>query len=179
MNSSPVFSDIELILSDVDGVLSDGGIIFNNQGIEMKKFHVRDGLGIKLWQRAGYQFGILTARTSQIVKLRAAELGINIVRQGFEDKLPVAIQIMQQLKLEPAQVCYIGDDLTDIAVIQHVGLGVAVSNAAEEVRQVADYMTSSAGGMGAVRELIEMLLKEKGRWQDLIRHYQGNQTPVP
>ena len=178
MNSPPAFSDIELILSDVDGVLSDGGIIFNNQGIEMKKFHIRDGLGIKLWQRAGYQFGILTARTSQIVKLRAAELGISIVRQGFEDKLPAAIQIIEQLKLQPSQVCYIGDDLTDIAVIRHVGLGAAVSNAVEEVRQVADYLTTSAGGMGAVRELIEMLLKEKGRWQDLIRHYDGNQTPL-
>ncbi len=178
MNSPPAFSDIELILSDVDGVLSDGGIIFNNQGIEMKKFHIRDGLGIKLWQRAGYQFGILTARTSQIVKLRAAELGINIVRQGFEDKLPAAIQIIEQLKLQPSQVCYIGDDLTDIAVIRHVGLGAAVSNAVEEVRQVADYLTTSAGGMGAVRELIEMLLKEKGRWQDLIRHYDSNQAPL-
>ena len=178
MNSPPAFSDIELILSDVDGVLSDGGIIFNNQGIEMKKFHIRDGLGIKLWQRAGYQFGILTARTSQIVKLRAAELGINIVRQGFEDKLPAAIQIIEQLKLQPSQVCYIGDDLTDIAVIRHVGLGAAVSNAVEEVRQVADYLTTSAGGMGAVRELIEMLLKEKGRWQDLVRHYDGNQAPL-
>ncbi len=178
MNSPPAFSDIELILSDVDGVLSDGGIIFNNQGIEMKKFHIRDGLGIKLWQRAGYQFGILTARTSQIVKLRAAELGINIVRQGFEDKLPAAIQIIEQLKLQPSQVCYIGDDLTDIAVIRHVGLGAAVSNAVEEVRQVADYLTPSAGGMGAVRELIEMLLKEKGRWQDLIRHYDSNQAPL-
>ena len=178
MNSPPAFSDIELILSDVDGVLSDGGIIFNNQGIEMKKFHIRDGLGIKLWQRAGYQFGILTARTSQIVKLRAAELGINIVRQGFEDKLPAAIQIIEQLKLQPSQVCYIGDDLTDLAVIRHVGLGAAVSNAVEEVRQVADYLTTSAGGMGAVRELIEMLLKEKGRWQDLIRHYDSNQAPL-
>ena len=103
MNSPLACSDIELILSDVDGVLSDGGIIFNNQGIEMKQFHIRDGLGIKLWQRAGYQFGILTARTSQIVKLRAAELGINIVRQGIEDKLPAAIQIIEQLKLQPSR----------------------------------------------------------------------------
>ena len=154
----------------------------NNQGIEMKKFHVRDGLGIKLWQRAGYQFGILTARTSQIVKLRAAELGINIVRQGFEDKLPVAMQIIKQLKLEPSQVGYIGDDLTDIAVIRHVGLGVAVSNAVEEVRRAADYLTTCEGGKGAVRELIEKLLKAKGRWQDLIHHYdddRGLQDPIP
>jgi YrbI family 3-deoxy-D-manno-octulosonate 8-phosphate phosphatase len=181
MNFPPAVLDIELILSDVDGVLSDGGIIFNDQGIEMKKFHIRDGLGIRLWQRAGYHFGILTARSSQIVTSRAAELGINIVRQGFEDKLPEAIQVIQELKLEPSQVCYIGDDLTDIAVIQHVGLGVAVSDAAEEVRQVADYQTTSAGGTGAVRELIEMLLKAKGHWQDLIRHYHdgcGNHAPV-
>ena len=86
---------IELILADVDGVLTDGGVIFDNQGIEIKRFHARDGLGIKLWQRAGFPFGLITARTSHIVKLRAAELGIEHLRQGFEEKLPAAREIMQ------------------------------------------------------------------------------------
>ena len=172
MNISKLGSQIELILSDVDGVMTDGGIVYDNQGIETKKFHIRDGLGIKLWQRAGYQFGILTARTSHIVKMRASELGVEIVRQGYEDKLPAAQEIFRQLDLDPSQVCYIGDDLTDIPVIRYVGLGVAVADAAEETRNVADHVTARAGGTGAVRELIETLLKARHRWDDLIRKYQ-------
>ncbi len=162
---------IELVLSDVDGVLTSGGIVFDNQGIETKEFHIRDGLGIKLWQRAGYRFGILTARTSHIVRLRAVELGIEIVRQGFEDKLPVAQQIIAQQGLQPEQVCYIGDDLTDLPVMRRVGLGVAVADAAPEVCAAAHWVTEVHGGRGAVRELLETLLKAKNRWDDLIRKY--------
>jgi len=164
---------IELILSDVDGVLTDGGVIFDNQGIEIKRFHIRDGLGIKLWQRAGYRFGVVTARNSHIVKVRAAELGIDIIRQGFEQKLPTIREIMQQLRLLPEQVCYIGDDLTDLAAIQTVGLGVAVADAATEVRTSAQYVTKLPGGSGAVREAIEFILKAKQRWGDLILKYQA------
>jgi YrbI family 3-deoxy-D-manno-octulosonate 8-phosphate phosphatase len=162
---------IELILSDVDGVLTDGGILFDNQGIEIKKFHIRDGLGIRLWQRAGYRFGILTARNSHIVKIRAAELGIDIVRQGFEEKLPVLQELLRELGLSPQQTCYIGDDLTDLAVIRHVGLGVAVADAAADVRAAARHVTTLGGGHGAVRELIESLLKTKGDWEALLRRY--------
>lgn len=162
---------IELILSDVDGVLTDGGLLFDNQGIEIKKFHIRDGLGIKLWQRGGYHFGLLTARSSHIVKLRAAELGVTILRQGFEDKWPAAQEVIRELKLSPEQTCYIGDDLTDLPVVRQVGLGVAVADAAAEVRGAAQYVTSLPGGHGAVRELIEMLLKSKQRWEELIRRY--------
>src|SRR5262245_23983179 len=114
---------IELILSDVDGVLTDGGIWYDNQGVELKQFHIRDGLGIKLWQRAGFRFGLLTARTSHIVKLRAGELGIDIVRQGFENKLPAALEVIRDCSLNSGQVCYIGDDLTDLPVMRQVGLG--------------------------------------------------------
>lgn len=162
---------IELLLSDVDGVLTNGGIVFDNQGIETKEFHIRDGLGIRLWQRAGFAFGVLTARTSHIVRMRAQELGIEIVRQGFEDKLPAAQQIIAQQGLQFDQVCYIGDDLTDIPVIRRVGLGVAVADAVAEVRASADLVTEARGGAGAVRELIEILLKTKNRWDDLIRKY--------
>jgi YrbI family 3-deoxy-D-manno-octulosonate 8-phosphate phosphatase len=163
--------NIELVLSDVDGVLTNGGITFDNQGIETKEFFIRDGLGIRLWQRAGFRFGILTARTSHIVRLRAVELGIDIVRQGFEDKLPVAHQIIEQQRLTPEQVCYIGDDLTDLPVMRRLGLGVAVADAAPEVRACAHLVTQLGGGRGAVRELIETLLKAKNRWDDLIRKY--------
>ncbi len=163
---------VQLILSDVDGVLTDGGIIFDNQGIEIKRFHIRDGLGVKLWQRAGFKFGILTARTSHIVRVRANELGLDLVRQGFEDKLPAARQVIDELGLQPAQVCYIGDDLTDLPVIRLAGLGVAVAGAVEEVTAAANYVTELPGGQGAVRETIELILKTKGLWQDLIRRYE-------
>lgn len=163
--------NVELILADVDGVLTDGGLIFDNQGIESKQFHVRDGLGIRLWQRAGFRFGVLTARASHIVKVRAAELNLDIVRQGFEDKLPAAKDVLAELHLQPEQVCYIGDDLPDLPVIQFVGFGVAVADAVSEVRDAADLVTKSPGGKGAVREVVELLLKSRKRWDQLIRKY--------
>lgn len=171
MKLSERIAKIELILSDVDGVLTDGGLMFDNQGIEIKKFHIRDGLGIKLWQRGGYKFGLLTARSSHIVKLRAAELGVTILRQGSEEKWPAALDVMKELKLSPEQVCFIGDDLTDLPVIRQVGLGVAVADAVAEVRAAAHHTTSLCGGQGAVRELVETLLKSNGRWDDLIKKY--------
>ena len=105
---------VELILSDVDGVMTDGGITYDNQGIETKTFHVRDGMGIKLWQKTGHRFGVITARSSHIVKLRMDELGVDFIRQGTEQKLAAAQQIIEELNLEPQNVCYIGDDLTDV-----------------------------------------------------------------
>jgi YrbI family 3-deoxy-D-manno-octulosonate 8-phosphate phosphatase len=162
---------IELLLADVDGVLTGGQIIFDNQGIESKQFHIRDGVGIKLWQRAGYRFGLITGRSSHIVKIRAAELNVEIVRQTAEDKLPVAQEIFGQLGLEPRQVCYIGDDLPDLPVLRAVGLGVAVADACPEVRQAAHFVTTLVGGQGAVRETIETILKAQGRWVDLIQKY--------
>jgi 3-deoxy-D-manno-octulosonate 8-phosphate phosphatase (KDO 8-P phosphatase) len=165
--------DIELILSDVDGVLTDGGLVFDNQGIETKRFHVRDGLGIKLWRRAGFRFGILTARSSHIVKVRAAELGIDLVRQGFEDKLAKALEVIQECGLKPEQACFIGDDLPDLPVMQKVGWSVAVADAVKEVRESAAYVTRLPGGQGAVREVIEVALKAKQQWADLIRKYTG------
>jgi len=163
--------EIELVLADVDGVLTPGQIVFNNQGIETKQFHIRDGLGIRLWQRAGYKFGVITGRSSHIVKIRAAELNVEIVRQTAEDKLPVAQEILDQLGLRPHQACYIGDDLPDLPVMRAVGLGVAVVDACAEVRQAAHFVTQLAGGTGAVRETIEMILKAQRRWDDLIQKY--------
>jgi 3-deoxy-D-manno-octulosonate 8-phosphate phosphatase (KDO 8-P phosphatase) len=162
---------IELILADVDGVLTAGDIVFNNQGIETKQFHIRDGLGVRLWQRAGYKFGLITSRSSHVVKIRAAELKIEIVRQTAEDKLPVAQEILESLGLAPHQVCYIGDDLPDLPVIRTVGLGVAVADACDEVRSAAHHVTKLGGGCGAVRETIEIILKAQRRWDDLIQKY--------
>ena len=163
---------IQLILSDVDGVLTSGGIVFDNQGVELKQFHIRDGLGIRLWQRAGRKFGLITGRSSQIVKVRAAELGIDIVRQGFEQKWQAAEEIFRSLSLSPDQVCFIGDDLPDLPVIHRVGLGVAVADAAAEVRAAAHLVTVKPGGHGAVRELIETVLKAQGRWEDVVEKYE-------
>lgn len=159
---------IRLILSDVDGVMTDGRIIMDNAGIETKAFHVRDGLAIKIWQQAGFHFGILTARNSQIVKSRAAELGISIVRQGFAEKLPAALEIVSQLNLQMSDICYIGDDLPDLPVMFEAGLSVAVSDAATEVKEHADWVMKAGGGRGALRELIERLLKAKSRWEDFL-----------
>lgn len=171
MSTTTDFKKIKLILSDVDGVLTDGGISFDNNGVESKQFHIKDGLGIKMWQRAGFRFGILTARTSHIVKVRSAELGIDIVRQGFESKLPTAETLAQSMNLSLEEVCYIGDDLTDLPVIRAVGLGVAVADAVSELLSAADLVTQKAGGKGAVRELIEQILRSTGRWDDLVQQY--------
>ena len=171
MSTTTDFEKIKLILSDVDGVLTDGGISFDNNGVESKQFHIKDGLGIKMWQRAGFRFGILTARTSHIVKIRSAELGIDIVRQGFESKLPTAETLAQSMNLSLEEVCYIGDDLTDLPVIRAVGLGVAVADAVSELLSAADLVTQKAGGKGAVRELIEQILRSTGRWDDLVQQY--------
>ncbi len=173
MKVEPLAARVELILSDVDGVLTDGAVVFDNQGIEIKNFHIRDGLGIKLWNRAGFRFGMITGRSSHIVRMRAAELGVEIVRQGVDDKLAVTEQIVAELKLQPQQVCYIGDDLPDLPAMRMVGLAVAVADGSDDVRRAAHFVTKSPGGRGAVRETIELILKAQGRWDDLIQKYRG------
>jgi YrbI family 3-deoxy-D-manno-octulosonate 8-phosphate phosphatase len=171
MSIDQLCQPIRLILSDVDGVLTDGGIVIDNQGVESKQFHVRDGLGIRLWQKAGYKFGLITLRSSQILKIRVAELGIEIIRQGIENKLDAMQEIINDLHLAPQQVCYIGDDLPDVSLVRHAGLGVAVADACGELCQAAKYVTRLPGGKGAVRETIEIILKAQRRWDDLIQTY--------
>ena len=139
---------IELILSDVDGVLTDGHIVLDNQGVETKLFHVRDGQGIALWRKAGYRFGLVTMRSSQAVKMRAGELGLEIVRQGADNKLIALREILDELKMKPEQACYVGDDLPDLPAVRAAGLGVAVADACGELRDAADYVTRARGGRG-------------------------------
>ncbi|MEN6404989.1 MAG: HAD hydrolase family protein [Thermoguttaceae bacterium] len=172
MSLDPQCRPLRLILSDVDGVLTDGGIVFDNQGIESKRFHVRDGLGIRLWRKAGYRFGLITHRSSNLVRMRAAELGIDLVRQGVDDKQAAVCAIADELRLAPSQVCYLGDDLPDLPAIRAVGFGVAVADACPEVRKAAHYVTQLPGGSGAVREVVELILKAQARWEDLIQMYQ-------
>lgn len=162
---------IQLLLSDVDGVMTDGRLSFDNQGIESKTFHVRDGLAIKFWQRAGFRFGVITARSSHVVSMRMAELGVSLVRQGSEDKLTAARQIAGELGLTLEQVGYIGDDLADLRLLKQVGLAVSVADGAPEVQQVAHFVTKANGGHAALRELIEMMLKTRNRWGELLQNY--------
>ncbi len=162
---------IRLLLTDVDGVLTDGGVWLDNQGVESKCFNIRDGLAVRLWQHAGGQAGIVTGRSSQIVKLRAAELDMEVVRQGVKEKLPEVQAVAASLALAAGQIAYIGDDLPDVPSIRYAGLGIAVADAPEEVREAADYVTSVPGGRGAVREVVELLLKNTGRWEETIRRY--------
>lgn len=159
---------IELILSDVDGVLTDGHLLIDGRGGEWQRFHVRDGLGIQLWQRAGFHFGVLSHRSSQAVRIRAAEVGIQLVRQSVESKLVAAQEIAAQLRLTMEQLCYLGDDLLDLPLLRQAGLAVAVADAAAEVKAVAHIVTTCRGGYGAVREVIELLLKSKDRWEPLV-----------
>ena len=162
---------IELIIADVDGVLTDGSLVLDNQGIETKRFHIRDGMGIRVWQKAGYQFGVITHRSSQVVKIRMAELGVSIVRQGADDKLAAFQEILGEVGLTADKACYVGDDLLDLPAVRAAGLGVAVADACGEMCREADFVTEGRGGSGAVRETIERILKAQRRWDALIQPY--------
>jgi len=169
MPSDVSLSDpIDCILSDVDGVLTDGRITYDDKLNETKSFHVRDGLGIKLWMRSGFRFGILTARRGEIVAHRAKELGVDLVRQGYEDKWPAAEKMLDEMGVRPETTCYVGDDLPDVAVMKRVALAVAPADAAHDVIEVADWVLDRAGGQGAMRELIERMLRAKQRWEDHV-----------
>lgn len=160
---------LKLFLSDVDGVMTDGEIIFDSQGAESKHFHVRDGQGIKLWHAAGYGFGIVTGRKSNVVEQRAEELQIEIVRQGVECKLSVVRQIMHELGLHAHEIAYMGDDLPDVQAMEYVGLGITVQDAPTDVKQRAHLVTQLPGGRGAVREAIDAILKAQGRWESVVQ----------
>ena len=164
-----IAAPITCILSDVDGVMTDGRIVYDSTGVETKRFHVRDGLAIKLWMNSGFQFGILTARDSTIVSRRATELGVRHVAQGQQKKLPAAEMMITSMGCTPEQVCYIGDDLPDIPVMKQVGLAVSPADAALDTRDAAHWILRSAGGDGALRELIERLLRAKQRWEEHLR----------
>lgn len=167
-SDTEIAAPIRCLISDVDGVLTDGRIIFDDGLNETKRFHVRDGLGIKVWMNSGFDFGILTARSGKIVAHRAAELGIKSVRQGYEDKLPAALEMIAEFGCTLEETCYIGDDLPDVAVMRRVGLAVAPADAATDARQAAHWVMRRSGGEGAVRELTERLLRAKNRWEEHV-----------
>jgi 3-deoxy-D-manno-octulosonate 8-phosphate phosphatase (KDO 8-P phosphatase) len=173
MNLADTCGRIELILSDVDGVMTDGGIHVLDDGSQMVTFHIRDGMGVRLWREAGKRFGIVTGRKLESIRRRANDLWLDIVRLGIDDKLPEVDALAAELGLKREQVCYIGDDLLDLATIRAVGFGVAVADAVEDVRHAAKYTTSVRGGQAAVREVVELILKNTGRWDDVLKRYGG------
>lgn len=167
----PRLARVQLLLLDCDGVLTTGGVTWSNDGIEEKTFHIRDGLGIRLWQRAGGMAGIVTGRSSHVVQLRAEELGMAIVRQGVDDKLTAVAAILAEHGLSWNQVAFIGDDLPDLACVVRCGVGVAVADACPELRAAARLVTTLPGGRGAVREVIERLLRARGQWEAIVARY--------
>lgn len=160
--------NIELICLDVDGVLTDGGIHIDDLGRETKRFHVRDGLGLRLWQHLGGEVAIITGRSGAAVRHRAGELGINHVFQGSRDKVADFGHLLDDLDLAASQAAFIGDDLPDLPVMRLAGYPIAVADAAREVRDIAEYVTTRPGGLGAVREAVEHLLKAQDRWDEAL-----------
>ena len=173
MSLADACSRIELILSDVDGVLTDGGIQLIDDGRQMVTFHIRDGMAARLWREAGKKFGIVTGRDLEAVRRRTADLRLEVARFGVDDKLPAVDAIAAEMELSREQICFIGDDLPDLAPMKFVGMGVAVADASLDVRQAADYVTTAAGGNGAVREVIELVLRAQQRWDDALNPYQA------
>jgi 3-deoxy-D-manno-octulosonate 8-phosphate phosphatase (KDO 8-P phosphatase) len=159
---------VRLLVLDVDGVLTDGRITYTADGVEIKSFHVRDGSAIKLWERQGGQVAIISGRTSKAVDVRAAELGIPWVIQGANDKLIAFGQLLETAGVSAVETCAVGDDLPDLALLRASGLGVAVADACPEARSAAAYVTQTPGGQGAVREVVELLLRAQGRWAELV-----------
>ena len=173
------YGKIDLLVLDVDGVLTDGRVTLTGEGDEIKSFHVRDGAGMKYWKRAGGKLAIITGRGSPAVTRRAKELDVDVVRVNVKNKLPVLVEILDDLGVSADRTAVMGDDLTDIPLMRHCGLSVAVADAVAEVRDRADHVTDLPGGRGAVREVIELILKGSGRWDRIMARYlddAGEQT---
>lgn len=161
-------SKIRLLLLDVDGVLTDGRIIYNDRGEETKVFHVRDGLGIRLLIQAGIEVGIVTGRSSRALFHRCRNLGITRVHDGVKDKVAALESILADAGLEKDQTAFVADDLPDLGIMGRVGLAAAVADAAPIVRDRADWVTEAPGGGGAVREVAEAILNAQGLWEQIL-----------
>ena len=159
---------MRLVLLDVDGVLTDGSIVLHGDGTESKTFHIRDGAAIVWTLRCGLTVGLLSARESAPTRQRAAQLGIPIVSQGAASKITEFARITSELGLRSDEVAYMGDDLLDLAILQQAGLAAVPADGAEEARAAAHWVSTRPGGRGAVRELLELILKAQGRWDPLI-----------
>jgi len=164
---------IEMLVLDVDGVLTDGRIVYTDAGEELKAFHVRDGSGLKLWTSLGKHAGIITGRRSAIVERRAKELGIAHVIQGADDKKAALAQMLRTVGIAADACGAIGDDIVDVPVLRTCGLAIAVADACPEAKEDANYVTDAKGGCGAVREAIELILRAQGHWQAIVQRYRN------
>jgi len=163
--------NIKVLAFDVDGVLTDGKIIIDGNGVETKAFDVQDGFGIVFAQKAGLKTVLISARASDAVRYRAEELKIDQAFIGVYPKTSAYEQMLKDFKVSDSEVCFVADDLADLVVLKRVGFAVAVANAVPEVKQAAHYVTSAKGGEGAAREVIEMVLKAQGKWgPELYEH---------
>ncbi|MDN6297139.1 MAG: HAD hydrolase family protein [Halomonas sp.] len=168
---SAMLAHTRLLALDVDGVLSDGRLYFQADGVEIKAFHTQDGHGLKLLKRMGIHVALITGRDSPMVTRRAKALGIAHVYQGCENKLGTLTRLCQTLDITLEQVAYCGDDLPDLAAIQQAGTGISVPNAPDYMRQHADWVTQRPGGHGAVREICDALLDAQGHWESIMQTY--------
>ncbi len=162
---------IRLLLLDVDGILTDGRILYNEKGQEIKCFHIQDGQGIRWLLREGVEVGFLSGRSSRAVEMRARELGVSFLFQGIKDKIKIFEKLLQKTKLNPKQVSFMGDDFMDLPLLKKVGLSISVSNGHPLVQKKVDYVTRTAGGFGAVREVSELILRAQGKWDSILRDY--------
>jgi 3-deoxy-D-manno-octulosonate 8-phosphate phosphatase (KDO 8-P phosphatase) len=162
---------VKLLVLDVDGVLTDGRIIMDHKGREIKAFDVRDGHGIKLLREAGIEVAILTGRNSPVVQKRADDLGILWVRQGVHDKIGAYQEIAREVGITDDEACFVGDDFVDIPLLKRVGIPIVVGDGAPEAKRLALYVTQSPGGRGAVREVCDLLLQSQGIWKEVLRRY--------
>lgn len=169
---------MKLLVLDVDGVLTDGGIQLTAEGDEIKTFNVKDGSGVKYWMRAGGQVAIITGRQSPVVRRRAEELGIEVVRQNAPEKYPVFLDVLEHFGVQPHETAVIGDDLADLPLLLEAGFAAAPADAVEEVRQNAHYVCWAAGGKGCVREVVEFLLKGAGKWADILQRYRPEEQQL-
>jgi len=162
---------IKLLLMDCDGVLTDGRIWILEDGEDQKAFHTRDGLGLDIWHRSGLKSGIISGRRSSAVERRARALGMNFIHLGLHNKVKAYEETLSDAGVAADQVAYIGDDLNDVPLMSRSGLAVAVGDGSDEAIAQAHYVTKTRGGSGAVREVIELILKAQGRWSELIAEY--------
>ncbi len=169
--SNHLAAGIDLLCLDVDGVLTDGSIHLDDGGVETKRFHVRDGTGIRIWARLGYHVALITGRSGKALQHRAVELDIRHVIQGSTDKARALQELLDELSLKPSQAAILADDLPDLPMMRKAGYAMAVADAVPEVRQAAEFVTTRAGGDGAVREAVEHLLRAKGRWDEAVDLY--------
>ncbi len=164
---------VRMVALDVDGVLTDGGIIIDNDGVETKRFYVRDGLGIRLLLDSGIIVGLITARRSDVVAKRAKELSLSFVHQGVKEKWSCLQEEMARHQVEPGACAFMGDDLIDLPILTRVGLATAPADAAFEVRERVHWVAENPGGRGAVRDLAEAILQAQERWTGIVSRYAG------